>query len=67
MPIYEFICKTCGNTEDVLTTRVMFGGDIDKVQCRQCRAMMQKTEIAGPAVIKINGFSEANGYSKEAK
>jgi putative FmdB family regulatory protein len=60
MPIYQYICKTCGNTEERIrkvSERHML------TVCVECLAPVQRV-ISAPAAIKINGFSEANGYSK---
>jgi putative FmdB family regulatory protein len=66
MPIYEFVCKKCGNiTENYYKLSQMKGvhaGSLKPV-CGKCNS--EETElIMSVCAIKINGYNAANGYSK---
>ena len=60
MPIYEYKCDECERTvEKYLSVKQM--EDIISIYCK-CGGHLLKIPSAGS--FKINGFSEANGYSK---
>lgn len=58
MPIYEYECK-CGHTESIFSKLSDADG---KLLCEKCNCPMRR--IISLSHFKVNGFSEANGYSK---
>jgi predicted nucleic acid-binding Zn ribbon protein len=66
MPIYEFICKDCGNTTEqyfnvLETNQVLMGGRTPL--CRNCCSKNMKL-IMSVATGIVNGYNYKNGYSK---
>jgi len=60
MPLFSFICKKCLNEIEYLEK---YSSDTLHY-CPKCRDKMIK-QISKPSVIKIEGFSYQNGYSKQ--
>lgn len=60
MPLYEYQCEDCGEwTERLRFTRVA-----DAEMCPVCGGR-QVRKLSSPGVLKINGYSEANGYARK--
>lgn len=60
MPIYDFKCEACGHVHER-----MCGHRIETMRCVMCGNTAKK-QLGAPA-IRINGYSEANGYSVESE
>jgi len=60
MPLYEFRCECCSK----ITERITKHTDVI-VECVHCGDFAKRIISSGS--FKINGFSEANGYSKGKK
>lgn len=64
MPIWDFRCKDCGNTEEWLTSRE----EADKVQCTVCGGETER--LVGNTSFRLKGDGwYKDGYSskKESK
>lgn len=60
MPLYEFSCKHCDRVFEEIVPM-----DTDKRKCNQCGNIARK--IISSSNFRIEGYSEANGYSKNMK
>lgn len=58
MPLYEFICKECGNTTEII--KKVGGGEI----CKECGTVMARVINAPSFVLKGGGWA-TEGYGKE--
>jgi putative FmdB family regulatory protein len=58
MPIYEYKCSGCGEVTEWLMSITQ---DIKKMECDKCNC--EANRMISTSTFKINGFSEANGYS----
>lgn len=61
MPIYEFLCSICGETEDKLVSM-----DTIKIQCTKCGGVADKIMSAPSFILKGAGWSGDN-YSKTSR
>ncbi len=59
MPLYEFECPNCSNTEEVIES---FRNSEKEHTCSKCRAKMKKR--ISPSSVRIEGYSYKNSYSK---
>ncbi len=63
MPIHEYQCRKCGNILEV------FNLSPAKDVYTDCLICGERTThgriISAPAILNINGYSEANGYAKK--
>ncbi len=65
MPLYEFECDECG----FVFTHIMKHEEKEAVigsNCPMCTDGIVKSNVSA-SNFKINGYSEANGYSKAGK
>lgn len=61
MPLYEYKCLFCG----AITTEMKSVKDRDdSPKCEYCPKNVKTKRIMSAGIFKINGYSEANGYSK---
>lgn len=61
MPQYEYQCPHCGSTmEEYKSVR----NRDDAPECVYCSKGVKTKRILSPGTFIINGYSEANGYSK---
>ena len=61
MPIYEFECENCKEVMECLVT-----SKEDDKSCPSCGSTALK-KLVSTGSFKINGYSEANGYSCSTK
>jgi putative FmdB family regulatory protein len=57
MPLYEFLCKECGETEDKLVSM-----KTKKIICTKCGGAADKVMSAPSFILKGHGWS-SDGYS----
>ena len=58
MPIYEYVCPWCRHTEEQIDSRP---SEYHRCNCGH----YMKAAISAPSIIKVNGYSEANGYARK--
>ena len=63
MPIFEYKCKDC----DLIFEKIVTGSEKEhkNTECKKCGRLVKR--IVSFSNFKINGFSEANGYSGSKK
>jgi len=61
MPIYEFLCDKCGETEDKLVSM-----QTKKITCTKCGGVGRKVMSAPSFILKGGGWA-ADNYSKSSK
>lgn len=66
MPIYRFNCAVCGYEFEELTFNYNGKASIPCHECSAPQEMVHKI-VSGNVNFKINGYSEANGYSDQGK
>lgn len=63
MPLYSFVCITCGNEFE----EILFVDDRDYCKdhfCAKCGGFSIHRKLSAPNFV-INGYSEKNGYSRK--
>lgn len=61
MPIYEFVCSECGESEEKLVSM-----KTKKIKCGKCGGAADKV-MSAPSFILRGGGWEADGYSNSSK
>jgi putative FmdB family regulatory protein len=60
MPQYEYVCPHCQSK----TTEIKGSKDRDTTPlCEYCPKKVKTKRVMSAGVFRINGYSEANGYS----
>ena len=61
-PMYEYKCRFCSRIKNEIRSV----HERDEVPiCEECDAIMNR--VISPSVIKVNGYNEKNGYSRDNK
>ena len=66
MPIYEFVCGSCGHKKEILIRKKSDLEGSHKLGCDKCKGMYDKV-MSAPSDPVIHGFNEKNGYSNAGK
>ena len=61
MPLYEYKCRKCKH----ITERIVKSIKQDKYICEKCGYTSDR--ILSVGIFKVNGYSEANGYSNKGE
>ena len=61
MPIYEFMCSECGETEDKLVSM-----KTKKIKCKKCGGAADKVMSAPSFILRGSGWA-ADGYAKSSR
>lgn len=63
MPIFEYQCEDCDTVIELFerSETVAAGEYCPVCKCLRCFDKI----ISAPAVLRVNGFSEANGYARK--
>lgn len=61
MPIYEFVCSSCGHKKEILIRKKSDMEGSHKLGCDKCKGLYERI-ISAPN-FKVDGFSAKNGYS----
>lgn len=61
MPIYEYECRNCGNTEEFLAKNYDEGRAVGYLQCTECAGVCSR--VMTSANFRITGFNAKNGYN----
>lgn len=59
MPLREYECKKCKHVME----KIVFFGEKEDFVCEKCGSKVEK--IMSTFSFDVNGFSEANGYSRK--
>ena len=60
MPLYEYTCKECGNTVELIQKH----DDTDVPVCEECKKEMEKVQICKTSFVLKGGCWEKDGYKK---
>lgn len=60
MPIYEYKCNKCY----IVKEKYLSISQMEDIICMYCKCGGNLIKIPSTGSFKINGYSEANGYSK---
>jgi putative FmdB family regulatory protein len=61
MPIYEFVCSSCGHKKEILIRKKSDMERSHKLSCDKCKGMYER--VMSAPNFKVEGFNADNNYS----